>query len=90
MWKKLSYELKTPKGDRQLQICSNFQNEDECLVDKGEYTIKENSIKLGELHVDLYIGDGIKWKGKSNAFTTNQLTEIANHIKVHNSGDELE
>ncbi|WP_158991154.1 hypothetical protein [Mucilaginibacter sp. L196] len=91
MWKKLSYELKTPTGNRQLQIYSNFQkDDDEYLVDKGKYTVKENSIKLGDLHIDLYIGDGITWEGKPNEFTTDQLTEIANYIKGHDSGDELE
>jgi len=86
MWKKLSYTLKTSKGDKELDIYSHFREENGAEADSGKYTIKEGEQLLGTLCVDLFVPDQSCWEGEKGALTPKQVTGIAAYISAHDLG----
>ena len=86
MWKKLSYNLKTPKGEKTIDIYSHFKEEDGAEADRGKYTLKEDGRILGTLCVDLFVPDQSKWEGSGKDLTKGQVSEIAAHICAHDLG----
>jgi hypothetical protein len=88
MWKKLTYTLKSPGGDKEVDIYSHFKGEEDAASDRGKYTLKEAEELLGVLHVDLFVPDQSKWEGSKGALTHQQVFEIASFISAHDLGGE--
>jgi len=86
MWKKLSYTLGTPKGEKTIDIYSHFKEEDGAEADRGKYTLKEDGRILGTLCVDLFVPDQSKWEGNGKDLTASQVSGIAAYISAHDLG----
>ena len=87
MWKEIDYLLEADNESRKLRIYSHFEGDRDVNIDKGIYTLKENSVVLGDMHVCLYLNDDISWNGKPDEFTDKQLKQIATFIKFQDLGD---